>query len=1017
VNWKTCQLAQRIGACLLLAVAVGSSAGCNRGWYRRQADAEAYALVREKGVHPHWEMPDFSIAVDPRSRMYYQYSPDCPPMPQDDPYSHELMQCVDGKRGYPFWEDNGHDPFRDNPVWMEYLAFDERGVLVVSADDAVRLALLHSREYQQNLEELYLSALDVSFERFRFDAQFFSANAFNFSTTGPLNTSAGNINTTYGLTPLDVTVRKSFTTGGTFVAGLANSIVWSFNSAGADSRVSTTLFDWTLIQPLLRNAGRDRVMERLTVAERTLLANVRSMEQYRQGFYVETMTGRDAGQGPARRGGFLGGAGLEGFAGVGGGGFGRVGGGGGGAGFGGGAGAQQLGGYMGLLQTMQEIRNQEDNVDRLRSNLYRLEQTLEELRTRSGEAQLVSNILRQDLQVAQARQALFSSESSLLQARNGFEATLDQFKTNLGLPPQLCLEIRDSLLDQFELIDQSSINLQIELEKLVADFGAVRLRIAQHITTKLVPDENDPTSMRAVRVIEWYPELDQHLRELKEKLSPIRDVRRRLVKDHLPHMARDLDRLEQMIPRRKEYLANLSDRLAESREEACPLLPVPDINDEIFRSERLPTLLLELRARLAELNKTIDVGYETHLNQREQLIDKLLEEGKTYTPERLFTELLDGVLYPKKPAAADAVADILVVLPADLLAMQLLQARARTESIELAPVDLRAEDALDVARRYRLDWMNARASLVDSWRLIEFNADQLESTLDIFFSGDVTDVRRTQDIAPFNLGQRTGTLRAGVQFDAPITRLGERNTYRQALLEYQQARRSYYAFEDGIAQTLRARVRQIYYNQLFFELQRLAVLEAARQIDRNEDIRIESELSGQATGATAARDAVSALSDLLDAQNAFMGIWANFEADRRSLDFALGTLQIDQDGLWIDPGVINAEYGQIDPWVRVENNFVLPGGTLPPEPLLPAPAAPIPQGALPPVGTPDYTAGPTIDVPAMPAAASGPLSPVRGREALPYVPQPEKPVTVPPSTPQGASAEPEPIGRFPGITQ
>ncbi|HUE71953.1 MAG TPA: hypothetical protein VMP01_13790, partial [Pirellulaceae bacterium] len=287
MNVTSCQLAQRIVACLILVAAVVSSAGCNRGWYRRQADAEAYALVREKGTHPHWDLQDFSIAVDPRSRMYYQYSPDCPPMPEDDPYSHELMHCVDGKRGYPFWEDNGHDPFRENPVWMEYLAFDERGVLVVSADDAVRLALLHSREYQQNLEELYLSALDVSFERFRFDAQFFSANAFNFSTTSPLNTSAGNTNTTYGLTPLDVTVRKSFTTGSTFVAGLANSIVWSFNSAGSDSRVSTTLFDFALIQPLLRNAGRERVMERLTVAERSLLANVRIMEQYRQGFYVE----------------------------------------------------------------------------------------------------------------------------------------------------------------------------------------------------------------------------------------------------------------------------------------------------------------------------------------------------------------------------------------------------------------------------------------------------------------------------------------------------------------------------------------------------------------------------------------------------------------------------------------------------------------------------------------------------------------------------------------------------------
>src|SRR5688572_22845848 len=106
---RSLHLAQRIGLWLLLISAAASSAGCNRGWYRRQADAEAYALVREKGVHPHWAMDDFSIAVDPRSRMHYQYNPDCPPMPEDDPYSHELMHCVDGKRGYPFWEDNGHD--------------------------------------------------------------------------------------------------------------------------------------------------------------------------------------------------------------------------------------------------------------------------------------------------------------------------------------------------------------------------------------------------------------------------------------------------------------------------------------------------------------------------------------------------------------------------------------------------------------------------------------------------------------------------------------------------------------------------------------------------------------------------------------------------------------------------------------------------------------------------------------------------------------------------------------------
>ena len=56
-------------------------------------------------------------------------------------------------------------------------------------------------------------------------------------------------------------------------------------------------------------------------------------------------------------------------------------------------------------------------------------------------------------------------------------------------------------------------------------------------------------------------------------------------------------------------------------------------------------------------------------------------------------------------------------------------------------------------------------------------------------------------------------------------------------------------------------------NQINFEFQRLAVLIAAQQIDRNEDIRIDSELTDPGTRATAARDAVSALSDLLDAQN------------------------------------------------------------------------------------------------------------------------------------------------------
>jgi hypothetical protein len=919
---------------LLLGTLVSllSSAGCHRSFYRRQADNDAYGLIKEKGDHPHWALPNVNISPDPRSRFFDGSCPDCPPLPPDDPFAHELMHCVDNKRGYPGWHDNGETPFIENPAWAEYLAFNNRGVLEVTADDAVRLGLLHSRNYQQQLEELYLSALDVSFERFLFDSQFFAGYSAQYTADGRLRNdparllnSGGNSRSDFVLAtssngPRPIAMRKAFITGSTLVVGLANSLVWQFS--GPDDYRGNTLIDFALVQPLLRNAGRDRILERLTVAERSLLYNVRSMEQYRQGFYVQVMTGRDPGSGPERRGGVFGGSGFDGFSGVGGGGFGRVtagnAGGNAAAGGGQGAGAAQVGGYLGLLQSQQDIRNQEDNVKRLRNNLYRLEQFLEELKTRSGEEGLVNNILRQDLQVAQARQALFNSESRLINSRNAYQQTLDNFKGVLGLPPTICMDVRDNLLDQFQLIDRATLQEQETIETLVDDFSDVRLKITSHIESRVVADPNDATRSVVVRTLAWYPELPTHLQELKDNLEPIRQVRERLLNDYLPRTEIDLNDFTASLDRRRAWLTKLKETVEALRGEGCAILPIPTLNEEIFRLDRLEVSRQEVMVQFEALKNKIDKDYLVHLDEREARLNKLVADGEKLTPEQLFAELYDGILYPKQGdqdamamTPTDQVADILVVLPADILTLQLVQARARAEGIELIPVDLKADQALEVARKYRRDWMNARAGLVDAWRLIEFNADNLEGSLDIFFSGDVQNVTDN----PFRMRSATGRMRVGVAFDAPLTRLSERNTYRQALIEYQQARRNYYNFEDTIARSLRSTVRTILTNQVNFELQRLAVLEAARQIDRNEDIRIDQELTNQASGATAARDSVSALSDLLDAQNNFMSVWVNYEALRRSLDFDLGTLQLDSEGLWIDPGAIRENYGENDPWL------------------------------------------------------------------------------------------------------
>ena len=146
---------------LLAFSIVAAAGGCTRAYYRLQADREVYGLIAEKANDPRWPLEGYTIELDPRSRLYDPTPPDFPPMPADDPTSHRLMHHIDGKQHYPCWHRNGDLDTVDSMQWLDSLPFDERGVLPVDQDLAVELALTHSRDFQQQLETLYLSALDV----------------------------------------------------------------------------------------------------------------------------------------------------------------------------------------------------------------------------------------------------------------------------------------------------------------------------------------------------------------------------------------------------------------------------------------------------------------------------------------------------------------------------------------------------------------------------------------------------------------------------------------------------------------------------------------------------------------------------------------------------------------------------------------------------------------------------------------------------------------------------------------
>ncbi|NOZ40048.1 MAG: hypothetical protein GXP24_07470, partial [Planctomycetes bacterium] len=91
-RWET-----RIFLLLLLGV---STLGCRPpSFYRRQADRDANCLIDVKSAAIGVTPGAYRIDIDPRSRMYDPNNPDCEPMPPDDPTSHQLMECIDCKKG------------------------------------------------------------------------------------------------------------------------------------------------------------------------------------------------------------------------------------------------------------------------------------------------------------------------------------------------------------------------------------------------------------------------------------------------------------------------------------------------------------------------------------------------------------------------------------------------------------------------------------------------------------------------------------------------------------------------------------------------------------------------------------------------------------------------------------------------------------------------------------------------------------------------------------------------------
>ena len=284
-QFETLKHHQAIFIAMVGAVVLLCSSGCSRQNYRLLADRDAYRLIDSRQCNPQWDIPSRTVEANPQSRLADFNDPDCGPLPPDDPAAACYMrQPHNSRKPVRFWDQRGYQSEIENGGWESALPYDETGAVKLDKQMAVDLALIHNREFQTRVEQLYVTALQLSGNRFEFEVNWFGGSDGAFVASGD------GANAVRGLSESNnLGFTRNFASGGQFATNLVNSFTWQLGGNGNSNFAAGSLL-FSLTQPLLRGAFRHVRTESLTQAERNLLYDVRDFARFRRQFYFDIVS-------------------------------------------------------------------------------------------------------------------------------------------------------------------------------------------------------------------------------------------------------------------------------------------------------------------------------------------------------------------------------------------------------------------------------------------------------------------------------------------------------------------------------------------------------------------------------------------------------------------------------------------------------------------------------------------------------------------------------------------------------
>jgi Outer membrane efflux protein len=914
--------AARPSACLLLALcAAALLSGCTRHFFRDHADEEVDSVLAEKDKYPDWQIDQFHVYPDPRARFADGTNPDRPPMPPDDPATREISPNPQkpGKAGVASVEGDGYlklmaewdeknraavaeakkaegqgrarDEFNENveqpgpdltpsgkpDVYASTILNTEPNPkgprpYLINLDQACELAVFNAREYQDAREDLYLTALPVTLERFSFGAEFFAATQAVRQWTGtlfPTNgvpqpgaAAAGNPPNSWGANS-NFGFSKLFSTGALLLFNFANQTAFNLGPGRFVSSQSAINLD--IVQPFLQGGGQAVTLEPLTQAERNLVYEIRNFARFRKELYVSIAGGGGGSivganfqptgvlsaptffpsQGVGSTGiipgsipappitgnpGLIASPGPVGILGL------QT------------ALAAPVSGYLSTLLEAAQMKVDKFNIQKLES-FFKLAKALQE----GGDIS--------QLQTDQFEQQLLGGRSRLLSDQQDYLQTIDQFKLQLGLPVDMIVELDDGpfhpLNEQFQryedLFQEFKTASDNPLRAGPAKSPADERKKFQRLFTSSALVRG--TRFGATIASRWGAWEKLSNDDLAKRLAAYREQRRRL-----------LDKQTDVQSKGGELSAADQEQLKVATNE-------------------------------------IDLGdFEGTLREYETQPWKNLPDAESR--RRRIQVMYGGV----------ANASIVVLIQARNERMDSLHtkwpvlARVCVDGVDLLTADL--DDAETACARHalahRLDLMNVRAQVVDSWRQIAVYANALLAPVTAQYaltSGTPAGVNQ-----PFDFGSSRTQQQLIFNWQLPLVRVQQRNNYRAALINLQRQRRVLQRAEDETAYDVR---QELILLRQFLETYRIQT----RQIELSYMVVENSLDTLQAppnpTSVTAAVDtatrAASLTTQLINAQTSLYNaeftmttIWITYLNDRDQLYRDLELMPLDNRGVWID---------------------------------------------------------------------------------------------------------------------